>query len=157
MRQPLVIAPGITVPPHAVRVTATRASGPGGQNVNKVSSAIRITHLPTGLVVDCQDEKSQHRNKAKAMKILRSRLFDLERQRRHEERSSRRKLLIGSGDRSERIRTYNFPQSRVTDHRINANFHDLQAILDGDLDALVGALAGFDREQRLKDLADEVG
>ncbi len=138
-----------------LRIEARRASGPGGQNVNKVSSAIRITHLPTGVVVDCQDEKSQHRNKAKALKILRSRLFDLQRRKLHDERSTRRKSLIGSGDRSERIRTYNFPQSRITDHRINLNLYDLQSVLEGDLDTLVAALTDYDREQRLRELAEE--
>ncbi|NRA97427.1 MAG: peptide chain release factor 1 [Planctomycetes bacterium] len=136
-----------------LRIDTFRSSGPGGQSVNKTSSAIRITHVPTGLVVSCQDEKSQHKNKAKALKILRTRLYDVERQKQHAERSSQRKLLIGSGDRSERIRTYNFPQTRVTDHRIKVNLHNLQAVLDGELDELIESLAEYDREQRLQDLA----
>ncbi|HMS16508.1 MAG TPA: peptide chain release factor 1 [Planctomycetota bacterium] len=136
-----------------LRIDSFRSSGPGGQSVNKTSSAIRITHEPSGLVVSCQDEKSQHKNKAKALAILRSRLYDLERQRIHDERSSKRKSLIGSGDRSERIRTYNFPQSRVTDHRINLSQHNLVAVLDGDLDSLLKALCDHDREDRLQALA----
>ena len=136
-----------------LRIDTFRSSGPGGQSVNKTSSAIRVTHVPTGLVVSCQDEKSQHKNKAKALKILRTRLYDAERQRQHAERSSQRKSLIGSGDRSERIRTYNFPQTRVTDHRIKVNLHNLQSVLDGELDELIESLAEYDREQRLQDLA----
>ena len=136
-----------------LRIDTFRSSGPGGQSVNKTSSAIRITHEPTGLVVSCQDEKSQHKNKAKALRILRSRLYDAERQKQHAERSNARKSLIGSGDRSERIRTYNFPQSRVTDHRIGVNLHNLPAVLDGELDELIESLAEYDREQRLQDLA----
>lgn len=136
-----------------LRIDSFRSSGPGGQSVNKTSSAIRVTHEPSGLVVSCQDEKSQHKNKAKALAILRSRLYDLERRRQHDERSSKRKSLIGSGDRSERVRTYNFPQSRVTDHRINVTQHNLFAVLDGELDSLIEALAARDREERLQDLA----
>jgi peptide chain release factor 1 len=138
-----------------LRIEAFRSSGPGGQSVNKTSSAIRVTHLPSGLVVSCQDEKSQHKNKARALKILRSRLYDLERSRAMQQRARTRRALIGSGDRSERIRTYNFPQDRVTDHRLDANFHDLEAILQGGLDPLLEALRAADREQRLQALADE--
>ncbi|MSR74957.1 MAG: peptide chain release factor 1 [Planctomycetes bacterium] len=138
-----------------LRIDSFRSSGPGGQSVNKTSSAIRITHIPTGTVVSCQDEKSQHKNKARALKILRARLHDLEAQRLHSERSGLRRVLIGSGDRSERIRTYNFPQDRVTDHRIGASFHDLPCILAGGLDALIEALAQSELEARLKALAEE--
>jgi peptide chain release factor 1 len=143
----------VAIHDHDLRIDSFRSSGPGGQSVNKTSSAIRITHEPSGLVVSCQDEKSQHKNKAKALSILRSRLYDLERQRIHDERSSHRKSLIGSGDRSERIRTYNFPQSRVTDHRINLTQHNLVAVLGGDLDSLLKALCDHDREDRLQALA----
>ena len=140
-----------------IRIDTFRSSGPGGQSVNKTSSAIRVTHEPSGLVVSCQDEKSQHKNKAKALAILRSRLYDLERQKQHEARSSQRKSLIGSGDRSERIRTYNFPQSRVSDHRINLTQHNLTAVLDGDLESLIEALSEHEREVKLQDLAQGLG
>jgi peptide chain release factor 1 len=117
-----------------------RAGGPGGQCVNTTDSAVRITHIPTGLVVSCQDEKSQHKNKDKAMKILRSRLYDLVQQEQHDKIASERKSQVGTGDRSERIRTYNFPQGRVTDHRIGLTLHKLDAILNGDMDELISAL-----------------
>lgn len=136
-----------------LRIDAFRSSGPGGQSVNKTSSAIRITHIPTGVVVQCQDEKSQHKNKARALKILRARLLDHEAQRLHNERTAVRKVQIGSGDRSERIRTYNFPQDRLTDHRIGASFHDLPSILAGAIDPLIEALARSELEARLKLLA----
>ena len=124
-----------------LRIDVFRASGPGGQSVNTTDSAVRITHLPTGLVVSQQDEKSQHKNRAKAMKVLRSRLYEMERQRQDSERAAERKGQVGSGDRSQRIRTYNFPQGRVTDHRINLTLHKLEAILSGDgLDEIVQAL-----------------
>jgi len=123
-----------------LRIDVYRSSGPGGQSVNTTDSAVRITHLPTGLVVTCQDEKSQHKNKAKALKILRSRLFDQERARRDAERSDARRGQIGTGDRSERIRTYNFPQNRVTDHRIGLTLHKLEAVIEGDLDELIEQL-----------------
>jgi peptide chain release factor 1 len=132
-----------------------RASGPGGQKVNKTSSAVRIIHLPTGLKVECQDEKSQHKNKARAMKILRSRILDHLRQKADLERSDLRRNQIGSGDRNERIRTYNFPQSRVTDHRINLNLYGLAGVMDGDLEELFEKLGEYNREQRLRALAEE--
>jgi peptide chain release factor 1 len=131
----------VDLPDKELRIDVFRSSGPGGQSVNTTDSAVRVTHLPTGLVVTCQDEKSQHKNKAKALKILRSRLLD---RARHEQQSAiaaNRKAMIGSGDRSEKIRTYNFPQSRVTDHRIGLSLHTLDRVLDGDLDAIVDALA----------------
>lgn len=144
------------IDPAELRIDIFRSSGPGGQSVNTTDSAVRITHLPTGLVVSIQDEKSQHKNRAKAMKVLRTRLFDLERQKLQDERASARKSLIGSGDRSQKIRTYNFPQSRVSDHRINLNLHNLHDVLDGDLTVLVESLARHDQEQRLQALAEDI-
>ena len=132
-----------------LRIDVYRSSGPGGQSVNTTDSAVRITHLPTGIVVTQQDEKSQHKNRAKAMKILRARLYDLERERLANERAAERKSQVGSGDRSERIRTYNFPQSRVTDHRINLTLHKLDRVLNGELDELIEALIATDQAQRL--------
>ncbi len=133
-----------------LRIDVFRAGGPGGQCVNTTDSAVRITHIPTGLVVSCQDEKSQHKNKDKAMKILRSRLFELIQEQQHSEIASQRKSQVGSGDRSERIRTYNFPQGRVTDHRIGLTLHKLDAVLNGDLDDLINALVTADQAERLK-------
>lgn len=133
-----------------LRIDVFRASGPGGQSVNTTDSAVRITHLPTGIVVSQQDEKSQHKNKAKAMKILRARLYDAERQARAAERAAERKSQVGSGDRSERIRTYNFPQGRVTDHRINLTLYKLDRVLNGEaVDDLVDALTAEDQAERL--------
>ena len=133
-----------------LRVDVFRASGPGGQSVNTTDSAVRITHLPTGIMVSQQDEKSQHKNRAKAMKILRARLYDAERARQQAERAASRKGQVGSGDRSERIRTYNFPQGRVTDHRINLTLYKLDKILNGEaLDEVVEALASEDQAARL--------
>ena len=129
-----------------LRIDVFRSSGPGGQSVNTTDSAVRITHIPTGIVVSQQDEKSQHKNRAKAMKILQSRLYEAERQKQQDERSSTRKDQVGSGDRSERIRTYNFPQGRVTDHRINLTLHKLEKILSGEaLDEIIDALVVEDR------------
>jgi len=138
-----------------LRIDVYRASGPGGQSVNTTDSAVRITHLPTGLVVIQQDEKSQHKNKAKALKVLRTRLFELERERLASERAGARKSMVGSGDRSERIRTYNFPQGRVTDHRINLTLHKLDQILEGPgLGELVEALIAEDEAERLAGLEE---
>ena len=135
-----------------LRIDRMRSSGPGGQSVNKTSSAIRVTHEPSGLVVQCQDEKSQHKNLAKAMKVLRSRLYEKTRQERARERGDERRSLIGSGDRSERIRTYNFPQNRVTDHRINLSIYNLDKILLGGMNELVEKLLQYDKELKLKNL-----
>ncbi len=130
----------VTLNPADLRIDTFRASGAGGQHVNKTDSAIRITHLPTGLVAECQDDRSQHRNKAKAMAVLAARLRDKERSERAAKEAATRKSLIGSGDRSDRIRTYNFPQGRLTDHRINLTLYRLGAIMDGELDEVVAAL-----------------
>lgn len=133
-----------------LRVDVFRASGPGGQSVNTTDSAVRITHLPTGIVVSQQDEKSQHKNRAKAMQVLRARLFEAERERLESERSADRKSQVGSGDRSERIRTYNYPQGRVTDHRINLTLHKLEKIISGDgLDEVIDALLAEDQSRQL--------
>jgi len=133
-----------------LRIDFFRASGPGGQHVNKTDSAVRITHLPTGLVVSCQDQKSQHKNKAKAMKVLLSRLLDLEQAEQHSKISEERRTMVGSGDRSERIRTYNFPQGRVTDHRIGLTLYKLEATLQGEIDLLVGPLITHFQTEALK-------
>ena len=138
-----------------LRIDVYRSSGPGGQSVNTTDSAVRITHLPTGLVVIQQDEKSQHKNKAKALKVLRTRLYEMERERLASERAGTRKSMVGSGDRSERIRTYNFPQGRVTDHRINLTLHRLPEILEGQLDELVDALISEDEAERLASLDEQ--
>jgi peptide chain release factor 1 len=138
----------IAISPADVRIDTFRASGAGGQHVNKTDSAVRVTHLPTGIVVECQDDRSQHRNRAQAMAVLASRLLDRERQERQRKEAATRKSLIGSGDRSERIRTYNFPQGRVTDHRINLTLYKIDQIMDGDLFELTQALAQeFQAEQ----------
>lgn len=137
-----------------LRIDIYRSSGPGGQSVNTTDSAVRIVHIPSGLVVIQQDEKSQHKNKAKALRVLRTRLYELERERLHSERAGNRKAMVGSGDRSERIRTYNFPQGRVTDHRINLTLHRLPEILEGAMDELISALISEDEASRLA-AADE--
>ena len=144
----------VEIGPNDIRIDIFRSSGPGGQSVNTTDSAVRITHLPTGLVVSCQDEKSQLQNKLKAMRILRSRLFALEEQRRMEEMGAARRNQIGSGDRSEKIRTYNYPQSRVTDHRINLTVYQLESVLDGDLDEFIEELARSDRAERLQAVSE---
>ncbi|MEQ1548784.1 MAG: peptide chain release factor 1 [Chakrabartia sp.] len=137
-----------------LRIDIYRSSGPGGQSVNTTDSAVRIVHIPSGLVVIQQDEKSQHKNKAKALRVLRTRLYELERDRLHSARAGARKSMVGSGDRSERIRTYNFPQGRVTDHRINVTLHRLPEILEGAMDELIGALISEDEASRLANLDD---
>ncbi len=137
-----------------LRIDVFRSSGPGGQSVNTTDSAVRITHEPTGLVVTCQDEKSQHRNRDKALRILRSRLLDAERERAAGERADARRAQVGTGDRSERIRTYNLPQSRITDHRIGLTVHNIDEVLGGELGELVEALTDAERDRRLEQLAD---
>jgi peptide chain release factor 1 len=136
----------IEVRAEDLRVDVFRSSGPGGQSVNTTDSAVRITHLPTGLVVTCQDEKSQHKNKAKALRVLRARLFEREEEKKHAERAAARRTQVGSGDRSERIRTYNFPQNRVTDHRINLTLYRLEEVMLGDLQEILDALKISARE-----------
>jgi len=142
----------IEIGPDDVIEHVCRSSGPGGQNVNKVSSAIKLEHIPTGITVSMQDEKSQHKNRAKAWRLLRSRLYELHESQRRAERDSQRKSMIGSGDRSQKIRTYNFPQNRVTDHRINLSLYSLDRILAGDMGELIAAIRDHDRQQRLLNL-----
>jgi peptide chain release factor 1 len=135
-----------------IEMQAMRAGGPGGQNVNKTSSAVRLTHIPTGLTVKCQADPSQHKNKATAMRMLRTKLYEIEVERRHKERSDARRGQIGRGDRSEKIRTYNYKENRVTDHRIGLTVHALDRVLEGELDVVLDALKTADREERLKAL-----
>ena len=130
----------------------SRSSGPGGQSVNKLSSAVKLEHIPTGITVNMQDEKSQHKNRAKAWRILRSRLYEHYQSQKRAERDWQRKTMIGSGDRSQKIRTYNYPQNRVTDHRINLSLYSLDRMMGGDMAKLVAALQRYDRQQRLKNL-----
>ena len=144
----------IVINPAELRIDTYRASGAGGQHVNKTDSAIRITHLPTGTVVECQDERSQHKNKARAMSLLQARLLDTERERQTTERAENRRNLVGSGDRSQRIRTYNFPQGRVTDHRINLTLYDLEEFLEGKLDMMIEPLINEYQADQLSMLAD---
>lgn len=145
----------IDIRPEDIDVETMRAGGPGGQKVNKTESAVRITHLATGITVKCQDEKSQHKNRAKAMRELRARVLQGQIDKAQNERAEQRRTLIGSGDRSERIRTYNYPQNRVTDHRINLTLYKLDQVLLGNLSPLVDALLEFDRQERLKRPADQ--
>jgi peptide chain release factor 1 len=149
-------ATDIVINPSDLRIDTFRASGAGGQHINKTDSAVRITHLPTGLVVECQDDRSQHRNKDKAMRVLAARLKDKVTRERHDKEAAQRKSLVGTGDRSERIRTYNFPQGRLTDHRINLTLYKLGAIMEGDLDELTGALIAEHQAELLAALGDEV-
>ncbi len=139
----------VDINPNDLRIDVFRAGGPGGQCVNTTDSAVRITHLPTGIVVSCQDEKSQHKNKDKAMKILRSRIYDAMEAQRSKEIADERRSQVGSGDRSERIRTYNFPQGRVTDHRINLTIYKLEQFLDGNMDEIIDALITADQAEKL--------
>ncbi len=144
----------IAINPADIRIDTFRASGAGGQHINKTDSAIRITHFPTGLVVECQDGRSQHSNKAQAMKVLAARLNDLQRREAHEKEAAERKSLVGSGDRSERIRTYNYPQGRVTDHRINLTLYKLDFIMDGDLSEVTGSLIAEHQAELLASISD---
>ncbi|VAX33236.1 Peptide chain release factor 1, partial [hydrothermal vent metagenome] len=143
----------ISIDEKDLRLDTYRASGAGGQHVNKVSSAVRITHLPSGIVVQCQDERSQYKNREKAMRILRSRLYEIKIEEQEREISEERKAQVGSGDRSERIRTYNFPQNRVTDHRIGLTLQKLTHILEGNLDELLDALITYYQTEKLKKVA----
>jgi peptide chain release factor 1 len=136
-----------------IRTDTYRASGAGGQHVNKTDSAVRLTHLPTGIVVECQDERSQHKNRARAMSLLKARLLDAERSRQAAEQAQRRKSLVGSGDRSERIRTYNYPQGRVTDHRVNLTLYKLNEIIQGDLDQVIDPLTREYQAEQLSALS----
>jgi peptide chain release factor 1 len=147
----------VRIDPKDLKIEAFGSSGPGGQNVNRNYTAIRITHKPSGLVVSCQDEKSQHRNKEKALRVLRSRLLDIAQRERKAAIDEDRRSQVGTGERSEKIRTYNFPQSRVTDHRLNMSFHNLEGILDGDLEALVDNLVLQSQAQALGEPAPEAG
>ena len=142
----------VDIDPNDLRIDVFRSSGPGGQSVNTTDSAVRITHLPTGIVVSCQDEKSQHKNKAKAMKVLRARLYELKRKEQEEKIAQERRSQVGSGDRSERIRTYNFPQNRVTDHRINLTLYKLEEVLGGSLDEIIDSLITHYQTEELKSL-----
>ncbi len=142
----------VNIDPKDLKIETMRASGPGGQKVNKTSSAVRLTHVPTGITVRCQDEKSQHKNRAKAMRILRSRLYEFHEEQERAKRDKVRRVQIGSGDRSEKIRTYNFPQNRVTDHRINFSLYDLERFMMGHLDELVEQLQAHSKEEQLKQL-----
>jgi len=142
----------IQIDPNDVTEHVSRSSGPGGQSVNKLSSAVKLEHIPTGITVSMQDEKSQHKNRAKAWRILRSRIYEHYESQKRAQRDRQRKTMIGSGDRSQKIRTYNYPQNRITDHRINLSLYSLDKIMAGDLDELVTALKDYDRQQRLKNL-----
>jgi peptide chain release factor 1 len=145
----------VEINPADIRIDTFRASGAGGQHINKTDSAVRITHIPTGIVVECQDDRSQHRNKAQAMSVLAARINDAQERAQQQQIASTRKSLVGSGDRSERIRTYNFPQGRITDHRINLTLYKIDAIMDGDLDELVNALTAEHQAELLAALAGE--
>lgn len=140
----------LNINPNDIKMDFFHSSGAGGQNVNKVTTAVRITHLPTGIVAVCQDERSQLKNRMKAMAVLRARLFDMEQRKQSEEIDRERRTQVGSGERAEKIRTYNFPQNRVTDHRINASFHNLSQVLDGDIDEIIEALSAKDQVEQLK-------
>jgi peptide chain release factor 1 len=148
-------AQAVDINPADLKVDTFRSSGAGGQHVNKTESAIRITHLPSGIVVECQEERSQHKNRAKALNLLAARLLDAERSRHEREMAATRKKLVGSGDRSERIRTYNFPQGRVTDHRINLTLYQLDRIVQGDLDAVIQPLQSEYQAEQLAELSGE--
>jgi peptide chain release factor 1 len=144
----------VEINPADLRIDTFRASGAGGQHINKTDSAVRVTHLPTGIVVECQDDRSQHKNKDRALKVLAARIKDKQYQEQHAKEAATRKSLVGSGDRSERIRTYNFPQGRLTDHRINLTLYRLESIMDGEIDELIGALLSEHQAEQLASLGD---
>lgn len=146
----------LEIRPEELKMDICRAGGAGGQHVNTTDSAVRITHLPSGIVVSCQDERSQHKNKAKGMKILRARLMEQLTQKKEKERATERKTQIGTGDRSEKIRTYNFPQTRLTDHRIKVTLYKLPAVMEGDLDELISTLTAFDHDEQMKKMGEDV-
>lgn len=146
----------LDIKPDELKIDICRSGGAGGQHVNTTDSAVRLTHLPTGIVISCQDERSQHKNKAKAMKILRARLMDKMVEEQHRARSEERRTQIGTGDRSEKIRTYNFPQNRVTDHRIKLTLYKLQAVMDGDMDELLSSLISYDQDEQMKKMGQEI-
>ena len=145
----------VVINPSELRIDTYRASGAGGQHINKTDSAVRITHLPTGIVVECQDDRSQHRNKAQAMSVLAARIKDQQVRAQQAKEAATRKSLVGSGDRSERIRTYNFPQGRVTDHRINLTLYKIDFIMDGEMDEIVSALTNEHQAELLAALGDD--
>ena len=145
----------VEIKPEDIKIDTYRSSGAGGQHINKTDSAVRITHIPTGIVVSCQDDRSQHKNKASALAVLRSKLYELEIRKQNEKISNKRKLMVGGGDRSEKIRTYNYPQGRVTDHRIGLTLYKLQLIMNGDLDMIIDKLEEFDIQEKLKELEEE--
>ena len=145
----------VVINPAEIRIDTFRASGAGGQHINKTDSAVRVTHLPTGIVVECQDDRSQHKNKAQALSVLAARIKDRQLREQMAKQAATRKSLIGSGDRSERIRTYNFPQGRVTDHRINLTLYKIDQIMDGDLGDLVAALLAEHQAEQLAAMAEE--
>ncbi len=144
----------VEINPADLRIDTFRASGAGGQHINKTDSAVRVTHLPTGIVVECQDDRSQHKNKDRALKVLAARIKDKQYQEQHAKEAATRKSLVGSGDRSERIRTYNFPQGRLTDHRINLTLYRLESIMDGEIDELIGTLVSEHQAEQLASLGD---
>ena len=146
----------VVLNPADLKIDTFRASGAGGQHINKTDSAIRITHLPTGTVVECQDDRSQHKNRARAMSVLAARIKDKQVREQNSKIAAERKSLVGSGDRSERIRTYNFPQGRMTDHRINLTLYKLAQIMDGDIDDVTGALAAEHQAEQLAQLAEDM-
>ena len=142
----------INIDKNDLRVDTFRASGAGGQHVNKTDSAVRLTHIPTGIVVECQDGRSQHKNKEKALSLLQSKLLEAEREKKDSEQAENRRVMVGSGDRSEKIRTYNFPQNRITDHRIEMSVHNLPAFLDGDMEEMISSLLEENQARALADL-----
>ena len=142
----------IEINTNDLRIDTYRASGAGGQHVNKTDSAVRLTHIPTGVVAECQDNRSQHKNKAKAMTLLKARIYDIEQKKIEDQQAEERKMLVGSGDRSERIRTYNFPQGRITDHRIGLTLYNLSEIMEGDLHNLIDSLAQENAAKQMSQL-----